>query len=201
MKDPHAECRLDYIEALNEAKLKQRDFAVDYCSLKGACAPGTQYTIAGPNDFRLNTTGSCAWEAKRDAVEAYMTSKSRKRAYKQFKKTSPVVGKKKRTVRTTVMALSTTEPQVVRWHTEQGHCVALYLGRNRSGTSVRIIPIDNASIRFALRVPVADERHMKPLKHKCKPYPVKRAAKIMLNAWKSFGGTKAAEKALLEVAR
>lgn len=51
------------------------------------------------------------------------------------------------------------------------------------------------------KVPMSDERFMKPLMHKGKPYPMKRALRIFRSMARTHGITKGAKKLLKEASR
>lgn len=68
--DEHGFCRAVYQAICTEHGISTRAFKVDTVSDWGT---RTQYRITGPGDFFWYTKGHCAWDAKSDAVDAYLT--------------------------------------------------------------------------------------------------------------------------------
>lgn len=83
--------------------------------------------------------------------------------------------------------------EVVRYHTDKGFvtCLKVAVGRKL----IQIIPMDSSGIKI-VKVPLAQERLMKPLELKGKPYPVKRAKKLLRASGRRFGITRSAKQAL-----
>lgn len=83
--------------------------------------------------------------------------------------------------------------ELVRYHTELGHTSALVVERGRKW--MKIIPMESHAVRIK-KVPLSDERQMKPLTFKGRPYPIPRAVKHFKRHGRTFGITKTAKQAL-----
>lgn len=83
--------------------------------------------------------------------------------------------------------------QVVRYHTDNGYVAALKVVVGRK--MIQLIPMDSAGIKI-VKVPLEQERYMKPMELKGKPYPINRAKKLLRASGRRFGITKSAKLAL-----
>lgn len=84
------------------------------------------------------------------------------------------------------------ETKVVKWRSNEGVRSALLV--NEGHKFVSLIPVD-FPVRIR-KVPLVETRHMSECEYKGKPYPVKRAVKVLKRMGKAYGITKAASKAL-----
>jgi hypothetical protein len=90
-----------------------------------------------------------------------------------------------------------TPYRVMSYHTDAGYYTALV---GNKGTKLMTVVIIFDSGVAARRVPIYEERYMKPSLYKGKDYPVSRAIRGFKKAAKSLGITKTAKRALMEAA-
>ena len=83
--------------------------------------------------------------------------------------------------------------EIVDYHTETGHTSTLIVERGRKW--MKIIPMESHVVRVR-KVKLDQERYMRPLTYKGKPYPVRRAVRHFKNHAKTFGVTKTAARVL-----
>ncbi len=77
---------------------------------------------------------------------------------------------------------------------ESSNVIALLVKRGRSRLHL-IVGANDGAVKYWL-VPLAEERHMTDVDYRNKPYPVKRAAKLLLRRWRKLGGHDRARDAL-----
>tara|TARA_Y100000588_G_scaffold134277_2_gene147617 strand:- start:1285 stop:1554 length:270 start_codon:yes stop_codon:yes gene_type:complete len=87
-----------------------------------------------------------------------------------------------------------TDTKVVSWHTDSGIITAIYLNRGRK--HLKMLPMGSGKLSVKGKVPFSEERYMKQLLYKGKPYPLSRAKRIFRRHGKNCGWTKAAKSAL-----
>lgn len=90
---------------------------------------------------------------------------------------------------------SKREPEVVRWHDGTGWRLAVVVGE---GTKLLHVVVAGETLSLQ-KLPRTEERYMRPELHKGAPYPVKRAARLLLSRLRRLGGTKAARVALQQL--
>ena len=95
--------------------------------------------------------------------------------------------------------------ELVRYHTwkrvRDGHesCVrSAFIKRGRKWMQVLCIDATASGGMKLWKVPLSDEKYMRPLLRKGKPYPFKRAIRIMRGIGKTHGISKGAKKLLKE---
>lgn len=90
-----------------------------------------------------------------------------------------------------------TEHHVVRWHTTESVATALVVKRGSKMLHViRAAGIGSDGRVAVERVPLTEERYMRPLLHREKPYPVERYKQSLRARARRCGATKEARRYL-----
>ena len=88
------------------------------------------------------------------------------------------------------------ENKIIRWRGDGGVRTALVVNEGRK--FVTVIPAD-FPVRIR-KIPLVETKNFVDVEYKGKPYPLKRAVRILKRMGKTGGITKAANKALKEAA-
>lgn len=85
---------------------------------------------------------------------------------------------------------------VIRYHFEDGSCTALLVNRGRKFISLIPMATAGSGGLRVVKIPLREERRIKPVLYHGQPYPEARAIKHFRKAYRKFGGSQAVKAAI-----
>lgn len=88
------------------------------------------------------------------------------------------------------------EKRVVQYRFEDGNFTALFVDRGRKTLSLVPMTAFGSTGMKVVKLPISEERNLREVEYKGKPYNYGRALAKFKAAYRKFGGTKAVKRAL-----